>query len=144
MPGGSVHDGTDGARASEANAGDDSPLPSPSPREQAGELSAATSGAVEGDEGGPQEGGGDGDLESQVTKIVGRTVALKAALLEEKLKYWHDQVDKVVESRFSEQNRSWYAGLNQVQLDVATQHHSHIVEIEAIRRQGIRLEKGPP
>lgn len=100
--GGQASDGPNAVGEATPSKGKDS-VPSPSPREQqANELSRATSGAAGGDDGGPQEGAGDGDLESQVTKIVGRTVALKAAVLEEKLKYWHSEVDKVVESRFNE------------------------------------------
>ena len=76
---------------------------SPSPRDQQqNDLSGGTTGRGGGDELVTQEAAGDGDLESQVTKIVGQTVAHKAGILEEKLKYWHDEVDKIVETRFAE------------------------------------------
>jgi len=70
--------------------------------DQQNDLSGGTTGRGGGDELVAQEAAGDGDLESQVTKIVGQTVAHKAGILEEKLKYWHDEVDKIVETKFNE------------------------------------------
>ena len=45
---------------------------------------------------------------------------LKAAVLEDKLKYWHGEVNNSIETRFLEQNQSWYESLKQLQLDVST------------------------
>lgn len=70
--------------------------------DQQNDLSGGTTGRGGGDELVAQEAAGDGDLESQVTKIVGQTVAHKAGILEEKLKYWHDEVDKIIETKFNE------------------------------------------
>lgn len=74
-------------------------------------------------------GGSDGDLESQVQAIVTAAVAAKGALLEEKLKYWHSEVDRVIEEKFKTQNQSLLEQVMQLQKDMDTQHHNHIIEI---------------
>ena len=52
------------------------------------------------------------DLESQVTRIVTRSVQLKANILDDKLKYWHNEVDQLIESRFKDQNQAWFEHLS--------------------------------
>ena len=49
-------------------------------------------------------GAGDGDMESQITRIVEKIIAEKAELLDEKFKYWHEEVNVTISTRFYEMN----------------------------------------
>jgi len=39
-----------------------------------------------------------------VSAIVSQAVARKGVLMEEKLKYWHEQVERTIDNKFKEQN----------------------------------------
>jgi hypothetical protein len=46
-------------------------------------------------------GGGDGDMDSQIYAIVDKIVAEKADSLDYKFRYWHDEVNKSIDFKFS-------------------------------------------
>jgi len=49
-------------------------------------------------------GGDGGDLEHQISKIVSKVVAKKGEIFDEKLKYWNDSVNSIMNQKFKEQN----------------------------------------
>ena len=44
-------------------------------------------------------------MESQITRIVEKIIAEKAELLDEKFKYWHEEVNVSISTRFNEMNQ---------------------------------------
>ena len=49
-------------------------------------------------------GAGDGDMESQITRIVEKIISERAGELDDKFKYWHEEVNTTISIKFYEIN----------------------------------------
>lgn len=65
-------------------------------------------------------------MESQITRIVEKIIAEKAELLDEKFKYWHEEVNMSISTRFNDMNQQLLDQILQLQNELATQHSNHI------------------
>ena len=71
----------------------------------------------------------DGDMETQILRIVEKIIGQKSIVLDEKFKYWHQEVNNTIDSKFKDQSRSLLEQLLQLQSEMSTQHQNHISEI---------------
>jgi hypothetical protein len=61
-------------------------------------------------------------METQISRIVEKIVGLKASALDEKFRYWHDEVNKSIDIRLKELNRSLFLQIVQLQNELSLQH----------------------